>query len=163
MEHGREWVKLGHQVAVVTCVPNFPQGGIFAGYRNLLYQEEWLEGIRVIGVGSCMAPNKATVKRILDYASYMLSATAMCWRYPGFNVILATSPPLFVALGGVLESLIRQRTWVFEIRNLRLASIEPVGALDDQVIRYLEKLEFFLYRKADRIISLTHSFKKNLD
>ena len=33
-EHCREWVRAGHEVTVVTGVPNFPQGRVFAGYRN---------------------------------------------------------------------------------------------------------------------------------
>ena len=33
-EHCREWVKQGHEVTVITCVPNFPKGEVYAGYYN---------------------------------------------------------------------------------------------------------------------------------
>ena len=39
-EHCRQWVKDGHQVTVVTCAPNHPQGKVYEGYRNRLYQHE---------------------------------------------------------------------------------------------------------------------------
>ena len=49
-EHCREWVKAGHRVTVITCAPNFPQGRVFDGYRNRLWQREQMEGIEVIRV-----------------------------------------------------------------------------------------------------------------
>ena len=34
-EHVREWVKKGHKVTVITCAPNFPEGKVFDGYKNM--------------------------------------------------------------------------------------------------------------------------------
>ncbi|TMH81231.1 MAG: glycosyltransferase family 4 protein, partial [Betaproteobacteria bacterium] len=39
-EHARQWVAAGHQVTVLTNVPNFPTGRVFPGYRNKLWQRE---------------------------------------------------------------------------------------------------------------------------
>jgi len=33
-EHCREWVRLGAEVTVITCAPNFPQGKVYQGYQN---------------------------------------------------------------------------------------------------------------------------------
>ncbi len=164
LDHARIWLAMGHEVTVVTCVPNFPRGVIFEGYRNRLYQEEWIEGIRVIRVGTYTAANEGFAKRILDYLSYMGSATLQSPRFPDFDVLLATSPPLFTALAGYLVSRIRRRPWVFELRDLWPASLRAVGAASQpRLIGWLEKLELFLYRKADRIVSLTHSFQRDLE
>jgi len=162
MDHARVWLELGHEVTVVTCAPNVPRGIVFDGYENRLYQEEWLEGIRTIRVGSYMTANEGFLKRSLDYLSFMLSSVVQCRRYPDFDVILATSPPLFTALGGYLVSRCRKRPWVFEVRDLWPASIKAVGVSNSRLIDVLEKLELFLYHKADRIISLTRSFKQDL-
>ena len=51
-EHCREWVKHGVEVTVITCVPNFPQGKIYEGYRNALVQHEVIDGIKVVRVFS---------------------------------------------------------------------------------------------------------------
>ncbi len=37
-------VQRGHEVTFVTCAPNYPNGKVFAGYRNRLYQVEQLDG-----------------------------------------------------------------------------------------------------------------------
>ena len=57
-EHCTEWVKQGAEVTVITCFPNFPQGKIYEGYKNKLYQKESINGITVIRVWSFMAANK---------------------------------------------------------------------------------------------------------
>ncbi|MEM7564001.1 MAG: glycosyltransferase WbuB, partial [Pseudomonadota bacterium] len=54
-EHCREWVRLGHEVTVVTCAPNHPKGQVYQGYRNRLWQKEHLEGIEVIRVWTFLA------------------------------------------------------------------------------------------------------------
>jgi glycosyltransferase involved in cell wall biosynthesis len=162
LDHARLWVEWGHEVTVVTCVPNFPRGEVFPGYRNRLYAEESLEGIRVVRVASYMTANEGFFRRSVDYASFMLSATLQCPRFPAFDVILASSPPIFTAAAGYAISRLRRRPWIFEIRDLWPASIKAVGASDGPLIRMLERLELFLYRKADRIISLTRSFREDL-
>ena len=162
LEHARVWISEGHEVTVVTCAPNFPKGRVFEGYRNGLYQVEDMEGITVIRVWSYMAENKGFLKRILDYVSFMISAVIQCWRYPKSDVILATSPPLMVAMAGYAIGKLRRRPWVFELRDLWPASIRAVGASNSILLSFLEKLEIFLYRRADRIISLTRSFRDDL-
>jgi hypothetical protein len=65
-DHCREWVKMGHEVTVITCAPNFPEGKVYEGYRNRLRQEEVMAGIRVIRVWTYIVPNKGFFKRTLD-------------------------------------------------------------------------------------------------
>ncbi|MCA9119937.1 MAG: glycosyltransferase family 4 protein [Planctomycetaceae bacterium] len=161
-EHAKVWLEEGHDVTVVTCVPNWPLGKVFDGYKNKLYQEEWIDGIRVIRLWSYITANKGFFKRTLDYVSYMVMAVLFAWRYPKFDVILATSPQFFTALAGYLVSRLRRRPWVFELRDLWPESIRAVGASNSRVLDLLENLELFLYRKADRIVALTNSFRRNL-
>ena len=73
-EHAKFWVKQGCQVTIVTCVPNFPYGKVYSGYKNKLWQVEYIEGIKVIRVWSFIAANEGFLKRILDYLSYMITS-----------------------------------------------------------------------------------------
>ena len=53
--------------------------------------------------------------------------------------------------------------FVFELRDMWPESIKAVGAMKDSaVIRVLERIEIFLYRKAARIVTVTHAFKDTL-
>jgi glycosyltransferase involved in cell wall biosynthesis len=162
-EHARAWVVAGEQVTVITCVPNFPKGQVFNGYRNRLWQQEVMDGIRVIRVWSYITANEGFVRRILDYTSYMLSAFVASWFVRRVDVVVGTSPQFFTAVAAWAVGLVKRVPFVFELRDLWPESIKAVGAMKDSaVIRGLERLELFLYRRARLIVSVTHSFRDTL-
>ncbi len=161
-DHAREWLKHGHEVTVVTCAPNAPRGKVFPGYQNRLYQEEFIDGVRVIRIWTYIAANQGVLRRAMDYLSYMFMAVLLCWRYPKFDAIVATSGPFFTAVAGWMISILRWRPWIFEVRDLWPASVESVGAMTGWPIRICEKLELFLYRRCNRVVVLTKSFRQNL-
>ena len=157
------WVKWGHQVTVITSSPNFPYGRLFDGYENKWRQIERMDGVRVVRVKTYIAPNKGTIRRTLDFMSFMVSSVFIGIFEKQPDVIVSTSPQFFAAVGGWLLGLIRRAPFVFELGDLWPASIVAVGAMrDGLIIRALEALEIFLYHKASSIISLTHAFKLNL-
>jgi glycosyltransferase involved in cell wall biosynthesis len=159
-EHCREWVKKGAQVTVITCAPNFPKGRVFPGYKNRLWQEEMVEGIRVIRVWSYIAANEGTARRILDYMSFMATSTIASLFVRKVDVVVGTSPQFFTACAAYVVGALKRTPWVFELRDIWPESIKAVGALKDSFgIRMLERLELFLYRKATRIVGVTHAFK----
>ncbi len=162
-EHCCEWVKAGHRVTVITCVPNFPKGRVFDGYSNRLWQSEEMAGIRVIRVWSYITANEGFMKRILDYQSFMLMATLAALFVRRIDVVVGTSPQFFTVCAAFVVSRLKRIPFVFELRDLWPESIKAVGAMQDSTaLRALERLEMFLYRKAARIVSVTHSFKKTL-
>ncbi len=162
-EHCREWVRAGHQVTVITCAPNFPKGKVFDGYRNRPWQQEEMSGIQVIRVWSYITANEGFIKRILDYQSFMLGAILAAPFVRGVDVVVGTSPQFFTACAAYLVSRMKRIPFVFELRDMWPESIKAVGAMKDSaVIRALERIELFLYRKAARIVTVTHAFKDTL-
>lgn len=162
-EHAREWVQTGHQVTVVTCAPNFPAGKVFDGYRNRLWHRERMDGIDVVRVWTYITANEGFLRRTLDYASFMASATLAAPFAARPDVVVATSPQFFTAVAGYLVSRALRRPFVFELRDIWPESIRAVGAMPNgRALDVFEKLELFLYRKADAVVSVTHAFKKNL-
>lgn len=163
LEHARVWVEEGHEVTVVTSAPNAPRGVVFDGYENKVFQEEWIDGIRTIRLWSYMTANEGFVRRVLDYQSLMLSTVAMCWRFGDFDVVLASSPPLFTAMAGYAVAKLRRKPWVFEVRDIWPASIRATAASDSTaLLDLLEKLELWLYAQSDRIVVVTHAFVDDL-
>ena len=162
-EHCREWVRAGEQVTVITCAPNFPRGEVFPGYRNRLWQSEMMDGIRVIRVWTYITANAGFAKRILDYVSFMLSAVIAALFVRRVDVVIGTSPQFFTACAAYLTSLFKRRPWIFELRDIWPESIRAVDAMhQSRVLDFLEKVELFLYRKADAIVSVTNAFKASL-
>jgi hypothetical protein len=52
----RRWVRTGHEVTVITGVPNVPNGIPYPGYKNRLFQRETIDGINVLRVWTWLAP-----------------------------------------------------------------------------------------------------------
>ncbi|WP_122082582.1 glycosyltransferase family 4 protein [Vibrio coralliirubri] len=162
-EHAIRWVKAGHKVTVITCAPNFPEGKVFDGFKNSWYQTHDLDGINVVRVKTFITANEGFVKRILDYMSFMVTGFIAGLFQKKQDAIVATSPQFFCACAGWALSAVRRKPFVFELRDIWPASITAVGAMKDSlVIRMLEKIEIFLYKRADAIVSVTHAFKKEL-
>jgi glycosyltransferase involved in cell wall biosynthesis len=162
-EHCREWVKAGHQVTVVTCTPNFPKGRVYEGYKNKIWQTEVMEGIKVVRVWTYITANEGFFKRIIDYVSFMLSAILAAPFTGKSDLVIGTSPQFFTACAAYVVSRLKRVPFVFELRDIWPESVKAVGAMGDSVIiRFFEKIEMFLYRKAARIVSVTESFKRTL-
>jgi len=66
-EHARQWVADGHEVTVITGVPNHPTGVLFPGYANRSVQEERVDGIRVIRTWMYLTANEGFARRTLNY------------------------------------------------------------------------------------------------
>ena len=162
-EHCKEWVKKGDEVTVITCVPNFPKGKVYDGYKNKLYQTEEIEGIKVVRVWSYISPNEGFAKRIIDFMSFAFMAF---WvgLFKKADIIIGTSPQFFTTWAAETLSVLKRKPWIFELRDLWPESIKAVGAIsgDSKVFKLLEKIELRLYKRSSRIISVTHSFKNNL-
>lgn len=157
------WVKWGHQVTIITSAPNFPEGKIYQGYKNKWYQVEAMNGIRVVRVKTFIAKNKGFLLRTLDFLSYIVPALNAGLIQSKPDVIAATTPQLFVGVTAWLLAKLRYKPFILEVADIWPASIVSVGAMKKSLlIRYLEKLELFLYRHATGIVVLTPAFKLNL-
>lgn len=162
-EHCREWVRAGHRVTVITGAPNFPTGQVFAGYRNRLWQRERMDGIEVVRVWTYITANQGIAKRTVDYMSFMVTAflAGLVQRRP--DVIVGTSPQFFTNCAAWMLSVFRWRPFLFELRDLWPESIKTVGAMEDShLLRLMERLELFLYRRAAVVVAVTESFRRNL-
>lgn len=160
LEHGRQWVKDGHEVVVMTDVPNFPEGVVYKGYKNR-YSREIVEGIDVVRAPLWVTKNEGALKRIGSFISFMLSIIWYSRRVKGrVDVVAASSPQFFSAIAGYVVSKFKRAPYVLEIRDLWPESIVAVGAMQRNfIIRFLERIELFLYRAADHIVVVTNSFK----
>jgi len=162
-ERAKYWLEWNHRMTVITQAPNFPEGRIFDGYRNAWKQREVIRGVEVVRVKTYMASNAGFAKRILDFISLMVNAfwAGLAEKRP--DVVVATSPQFFAAVGGWAIAKVRRVPFVFELSDLWPASIRAVGAMDkNHALDLVEKLELFLYRQAAAVVALAPSFKIDL-
>jgi glycosyltransferase involved in cell wall biosynthesis len=158
-EMAKTWVRAGHSVTVVACVPNHPKGVPYPGYRNRIWQRQNVEGIDVVRLWTYLARNKGVLRRSLSFASYLISTTLAAPFLPKPDVVISTIPHFFCGATGYCVSRLRRAPWVLDIRDLWPDSIVSVGAMKSgRIIRALESIEHFCYRRASHIVSASDAY-----
>ena len=159
-EHARQWVASGHRVTIITCAPNFPDGQLFEGYKNRWFQTEQMDGITVIRVWSFMTRNAGFVLRLLDFFSFMVSGFLGGLRVRDADIIIGTSPQFFTVCAAYCLAKVKQRPFVFEMRDIWPESLQAVRMSNAGLsVRLAAPLADYIYRRADHLIVVTHSFK----
>ena len=163
-EHTREWVKRGHSVTVITCAPNFPEGKVFNGYKNKWLLREKIEGIKVWRVKTYISANEGFFRRAIDFLSFMITSFFFGLFTRNVDLVIGTSPQFFTVVSAWALAKLKRVPFVFELRDIWPASITAVGAMGNTwIISVLESLEMFFYRQAELIITVTNSFKAELE
>ena len=158
-EHCRQWVAEGHDVTVITGVPNHPAGVLFEGYRNRFIQEEQVDGIRVIRTWMLLTSNAGFAKRILNFLLFALMAVFASFKVKKPDVVIATSPQFFCGLAGAATARIKRRPFILEIRDLWPKSIVELDQLSEgPALSFLQWLERKMYLSADGIVVNTRAF-----
>jgi colanic acid biosynthesis glycosyl transferase WcaI len=164
-EMARNLVLEGHQVTVITEVPNHPKGIIPPEYRGKLYERTTLDGIEVIRIWVKTSPAKNFRTRLAFYLSYMVNSAlaGLLLARGSYDAIYATSPPLFVGGAALALSYLRRLPLFFEVRDLWPESAVAMGELTHpQAVALAEKLETACYRRARQIVVVTRGIYKRL-
>jgi glycosyltransferase involved in cell wall biosynthesis len=163
-ELSRAWVNEGHEVTVLTAFAHHPTGIKARPDRGVLTRREKVDGIDVVRTYVYATPNKGIAKRMLSYASFMLSAATIGrLRVHRPDVVIATSPQLLCAAGGYILARSLRVPFVFEVRDLWPESILAVEALRDSVlIRALKQLARFLYEHCDQIVTVGDGYREGI-
>jgi glycosyltransferase involved in cell wall biosynthesis len=157
----REWARSGHEVTVVTGMPNHPTGIVPPEYRGAVFRREQLDGVQVLRNWLYATPNEGFVKRTLSHLSFMASAAVLTTpRLRGYDVIVVSSPAFFAVIAAWFMSRVWRIPYVFEVRDLWPGIFVELGVLKNRtIIRVLEGLEMFLYRGARKVVVVTESFR----
>ena len=162
-EHCRRWVQDGHQVTVITGVPNHPRGRIFEGYQNRWIQEETIDGIRVLRTWMYLTPNSGFARRVANYLLFALTAVLASTKASKPDLVIATSPQFFVGIAGAIIARLKRRPFVLEIRDLWPKSVVELGQLGEgPILSALERLERWLYRSASGVVVNTRTFRQHI-
>ena len=163
-ELSRAWVKAGHKVTVLTGMPNHPTGIVPEKYRGRLLVRECLDGVTVLRNWLYATPNYGFAKKMLNHLSFMVSVVMLGLPRLGHADVLIVSSPAFLSVfSAFFISRLRRIPFVFEVRDLWPAVFADLGVITNPLlIKFLEFLEMFLYRRAARIVTVTQSFRDML-
>ncbi|MDR7073174.1 glycosyltransferase family 4 protein [Fictibacillus barbaricus] len=155
-EVSKELLKRGHEVEVITAFPHHPHGIIPDEYKGKFYQYEEYEGIPVHRSWIYPSPKGTFWRRLMSYFSFTFSAFYSMIKAKKTDVIICTSPPLFLGITGYISSKLKRAKFVFNVADIWPESAVELGILKNKkFISLAEKLEEFLYKKAWKIATAT--------
>jgi colanic acid biosynthesis glycosyl transferase WcaI len=157
-----EWVIRGHQVTVLTGIPNYPVGKIFDAYRDQPSAFMTYKGADL--VRAPMLPRGTGGWRlILNYLSFVLGAgTFGLWRLRGktADVIFVFEPsPVTVGLPAVWLGKIKNAPVVFWALDLWPETLTAVGVVrSGWILRCVEFLVRYIYNRCTLVLGQSRGF-----
>lgn len=160
-EFSRIWTAEGHTVTVLAGMMHYNGHEKRAEYKGKYFAKKKQGDVDVWRCHVSEAYNKSFLGRLWGYFSFMFSALyAGLFKAKGkYDVVIVTSPPLFVGITGYLISRLRRMPFVFEVRDLWPESAIDTGVLTNKlIIKLAYWVEAFIYRTARMINVLTPAF-----
>jgi glycosyltransferase involved in cell wall biosynthesis len=165
-EMAKNLINFGHQVTVMTEVPNHPSGIIPLKYKGKFRVVEKYDGIPVIRSWVDASPEKTFKTRMRFYLSFMITTiiNSVFLRQGKFDAVYATSPPLFVGLAGFVIARLKNARFFFEVRDLWPESAIELGQIGNRTyITFGHGMADFCYRYSSAIIAVTRGIFERLE
>jgi len=155
-------LRAGHEVEVVTAMPNYPTGRVFSGYRGKVLCTE-VDGTVAVHRTWIYASKGAGLRRMWNYLSFAITAIAGIARAKRPDWIFVEAPPPTVALPALLAAWFWKVPVVLNVADLWPDSIVELKLITNRtVLRMLTALELFVYRKSAIITVVTDGAYRRL-
>jgi colanic acid biosynthesis glycosyl transferase WcaI len=154
----------GHEVTILTGMPNYPRGRIYPGYRGILRRES-LDGIRVIRTFVYPSQSARIVPRTVNYLSFVATASLFgSLLLDGPDFLMVESPPLFLGMAGLWLRWWKNSKLIFNVSDLWPGSAVELGIVekDGLAARVAYWLEKICYQSAWLITGQSKSIVENI-
>lgn len=159
--------EIGHEITVLTGMPNYPEGKFFEGYSGFSPIKEEYQGIKIIRVPLISRGNSRGMRLALNYCSYALSA---CILGPLFCrdkydlVFVSQYSPVFVGLPAIILKKMKHIPLLMWVQDLWPESLSASGAVrSPTVLGYVDKVVSFIYKKCDKILVQSKGFIESVE
>ena len=173
------WAEEGHEVHVVTGVPNYPDGVFHKGYGVFKKRQETIKGVHVTHLPIVPRGNDSKIMLMLNYFSYFIVACMyVLWKvfadsfkgFLGFKksfefdfVFCQQLSPVMMSLPAVLYKKLKKEllyTWVLDLWP---ESLSAAGGISNKHI--LGFFDWFVkkeYKWSDKILTSSKSFDQSI-
>lgn len=165
-EMTKTWEEKGHNITVLAGMVHYNTGKKRDKHKGrFICEEAYSENINVIRCHVSESYNTNFIGRLWAYFSFVFSSLwgGLFNARKKYDVILVTSPPLFVGISGYLLSRLKKIPLVFEVRDLWPESAIDTGVLTNSlIIKLAYWFEKFIYKKSKIVNTLTPAFQRIL-
>ena len=156
-------VALGFEVTVLTGVPNYPAGKAFSGYAKLWLRYDSYHGANIFRVPIFLRGNASNIALILNYLSFVLSATIFgLWKLKkNYDLVFcyATSP-ILQAIPAIFIAKKNHAPMVLNVQDLWPESVSATDRIHSSlIIGVLSKIVIWIYNHSQLILIQSEVFK----
>jgi len=160
-QFAKYWAKNNHKITVIAGTTHHLTGEVGREiYKGKIFKKE-KSGKNIEIIRTYVSPNynKNFFTRLIAYFTFFISSTFTALFSGKQDIIIATSPPLFVGITGYITSRLKRIPLIFEVRDLWPDFAIAVGVLKNKfLIKLSYSLEKFVYKKANLINVLSPAF-----
>jgi glycosyltransferase involved in cell wall biosynthesis len=157
----------GHQVTVLTGIPNYPKGEFYPGYGYFRRTREEHDGIAIVRAPLIPRGNGGALRLALNYFSFAVSASFRAlFTLPGkFDVIFVFEPsPITVGFPAVFFGRLRYIPVVLWVQDLWPESLSATGAVSSPRLLWgAEQMVRFIYRGCDKVLVQSRAFSASVE
>ncbi|MDA0733962.1 MAG: glycosyltransferase family 4 protein [Chloroflexi bacterium] len=157
-------VERGHQVSVITAIPNYPHDKIYPGYRMRPWIKEVRDGVTVLRLPLAPDHSRSAKRRMLNYASFMATSSLIGpWINGKFDVMYVWHPPLTLGVSAWIIGMMKRIPFLYGVYDLWPEAVAATGISNNNLLMNgLRKLERFVYRRAAAIAVISPGYQQNL-
>ena len=157
------WRKEGVKIKVIAGMINYQTGKKREEYKRKLFVKEKDGNVSVLRVFDSSLGYRTFIGRIFSYLSFLFFSFWAGVFSPKPDMIIVSSPPIFLAFVGYIVSIFKVAPFVLELRDLWPDEVIELGYVKNKLIIKISYLiEKFFYRKAKFIIVNSPGFKEFL-
>jgi len=158
----KEWVDRGHELTVLTGIPNYPTGRVFEGYRQQPSNFAEYEGAKVYRV-PMLSRGTGGLRLMLNYLSFVFGGVLFGpWRLRGIqaDVIFVFEPsPVTVGLPAIWLSKFKKAPVVFWALDLWPETLAAIGVVrSPRVLAWIGNLVRFIYTRCTLVLGQSRGF-----
>ena len=162
-----EMQKKGHEVTVLTGIPNYPKGKFFNGYGYFKRRRETVNGVKVIRTFLIPRGNSTAIPLMVNYFTWFIFASfyavylALSKKFD--KIIVQQLSPVMMGLPAVVVKKIQKVPVYFWVLDLWPESLESAGGIKNKkILGFFESMVKFLYRNSDKILISSKGFKQSI-
>jgi len=152
----------GHEVTVLTGLPNYPEGKVFEAYAREPEKFRRYAGAEVIRV-PMISRGKRGLRLFLNYLSFFTSASVIgSWKVRGreFDAIFVFAvSPIMAAIPAIVIGRLKKTPvfiWILDLWPETLRAVNVVR--NPKVLGVVGKLVSWIYNRADYLLLQSHGF-----
>ncbi|MGK6342938.1 glycosyltransferase family 4 protein [Chryseobacterium sp. DT-3] len=153
--------ELGHEVSILTGLPNYPSGTFYDGYSIKSSDEEW-NGIKIYR-SKLFPRGKGGVKLFINYFSFVIFGWLKIKKInKKFDRILVYEPsPITVGIPAIKAAKKFHAPYYFWVQDLWPESLTAAGGVKNKyVLSFFDKITRLIYSKAEKILVQSPGFKE---